>query len=52
MDIENMIRSKYPEYNDISRKRMMQYIGRIRRRERFGKILNNKSSTTIERNID
>lgn len=45
-------REKYPEYSHIPNKRFKNYIGRIIRHERYGKILDNKSSTTIKRNID
>lgn len=46
------IRKNFPEYNWQSERAMKSFIGRIRRRDRYGKILNNRGSTTIERNID
>lgn len=46
------IRENFPEYNWQPERSMKSFIGRIRRRERYGKILNNRGSTTIERNID
>lgn len=46
------IKKKYPQYYTDDRKKMLTFIGRIRRHERYGKVLDAKGSTTIKRNID
>ena len=48
------IRDNYIEYSDKSDHVLLSFIGKIRRKERRQHILINKekSSTTIERNID
>ena len=51
-EVCNIIREKYPELNHITDENMIRYIGRIRREERFIKVIENKGSTTIKRNID
>lgn len=51
-DVCEIVRKKYPQLDYLHDDRLMQYIGRIRRKERFTKILDNRGSTTIKRNID
>lgn len=50
-EVYDIVCTEYPELSKMNDKQLIQYIGRIRRKDRYGKILENRGSTTI-RNID